>query len=235
MVKPLLLSMLAVVGVVGCQKKAPEPASAPDVNPVEVSLQVAAVTPATVRAGKIMSGTVMGSGFAPQSKVMLGPSEATVTYRSENELLISAPGLPVGVHDVVVTNPDGAEAKLRAGLTVEQAVDLSKCGYVVIYFDTDQSSLTAEARRLLSSLTGCFSSTTSPIDISGHADARGTTDYNLALGQRRARAVEQQLGQLGVPMSRVSTTSWGEERPAKRGWGETIWAQNRRVELTIAQ
>lgn len=177
----------------------------------------------------------MGSGFTPQSRVTLGPSPATVTFRSANELLISSPALPVGNHDVVVTNPDGSEARLRSGLTVEAAVDLSKCGYVVIYFETDQSSLTQAAKTLLSGLGDCLSSTGSPIDIAGHADERGTTDYNLALGQRRARAVEQHIGQLGVPMSRVSTTSWGEERPAKTGWGEAVWAQNRRVELTIAQ
>ncbi len=230
-----LLSLLVVMGAIACQKKAPEPASLPDVNPVEVDLQVASVAPATVRAGKILSGTVLGSGFVPQSKVTLGPAQATVTFRSENELLISAPGLPVGVHDVVVRNPEGAEAVLRSGLTVEDAVDLSKCGYVVIYFDTDQSTLTPEARQLLTSLSECFSSTQAPIDIAGHADARGTTDYNLALGHRRARSVESLVGQLGVPLSRVSTTSWGEERPAKSGWGEAIWAQNRRVELTIAQ
>ena len=227
---------LVVVGLLGCQKKVPEPASAPPpVNAVEVALQVAAVSPSTVRANNVMSGTVMGSGFAPGASVMLGPAQATVTYRSENELLISAPGLPVGSHDVVVSNPDGTEARLRAGLTVEEAVDLSRCGYVVIYFDTDQSALTTSARSLLDGLGDCLGSTSAPIDIAGHADERGTTDYNLALGQRRARAVEQHLGQLGVPLSRVSSTSWGEERPAKRGWGEAVWAQNRRVELTIAQ
>jgi len=232
--KTFSMLLLALVGLVGCAKQAPEPLSAP-INEVEVTLQVAAIAPATVRAGKFLSGTVMGSGFTPRSRVQLGPAEATVTYRSDNELLISAPALPVGLHDVVVTNPDGAEARLRAGLTVEDAVDLSKCGYVVIYFETDRSAITSEARSLLTSLGDCFASTSSPIDIAGHADERGTTDYNLALGQGRARAVQQLLGQLGVPESRTSVTSWGEERPAKRGWGEAVWAQNRRVELTIAK
>lgn len=233
--KPYLLLSLVWGGLLGCQKKAPDPASSGQINAVDVSLQIAAVTPSTVRAGKVLSGTVMGSGFTPQSSVRLGPSQATVTFRSANELLISSPALPVGQHDVIVTNPDGTQAALRAGINVEPAVDLSQCGYVVIYFDTDQSSLTPAARQLLSGLSDCLSSTNAPIDIAGHADERGTTDYNLALGQRRARAVEQTITQLGVPMSRVSTTSWGEERPAKRGWGEAVWAQNRRVELTIAQ
>lgn len=234
--KPHLLLSLVVVGSIGCQKKAPDPASVPPpVNAVEVGLQVAAVLPSSVPAGKLISGTVMGSGFTPQSSVRLGSTPATVSFRSANELLISSPALPVGQHDVLVTNPNGVQASLRAGITVESAVDLSQCGYVVIYFETDRSTLTASAKQLLSNLSGCLSSTNAPIDVAGHADARGTTDYNLALGQRRARSVEQQLTQLGVPLSRMSTTSWGEERPAQKGWGERVWAQNRRVELTIAQ
>ena len=73
------------------------------------------------------------------------------------------------------------------------------------------------------------------IQIEGHCDERGTVDYNLALGQRRSDSVKQYLVGAGVASSRVSTTTYGEERPVDRSHNETAWAKNRRAELIATE
>ena len=67
--------------------------------------------------------------------------------------------------------------------------------------------------------------------VEGHCDERGTNEYNLALGERRARAAKSYLVDLGVPASRVATASYGEERPVVKGHNEQAWAKNRRDEF----
>lgn len=71
------------------------------------------------------------------------------------------------------------------------------------------------------------------ISIEGHCDERGTREYNLALGERRSNAVKNYLIALGVPASRMSTISYGKERPAVVGNGESTWSQNRRGVLRV--
>ena len=72
------------------------------------------------------------------------------------------------------------------------------------------------------------------ITIEGHADERGTTEYNLALGDRRANAVRNYLMALGVDQERILTISYGEERPADPGHDDSAWGQNRRAVTTVA-
>ena len=69
--------------------------------------------------------------------------------------------------------------------------------------------------------------------IEGHCDDRGTTEYNLELGARRAKSVRDHLGRLGVDTSMLETISYGEERPASEGSGESAWSQNRRAEFRL--
>jgi peptidoglycan-associated lipoprotein len=71
------------------------------------------------------------------------------------------------------------------------------------------------------------------VRIEGHCDERGTVEYNLALGDRRARAAKEQLVSLGVPAGRLRTISYGKERPSDPGHGEAAWAQNRRAEFVF--
>jgi peptidoglycan-associated lipoprotein len=81
----------------------------------------------------------------------------------------------------------------------------------------------------------CYQSAAGSIKVEGHADERGTVDYNLALGQRRADTVKSHLVGSGVATSRVSTMSYGEERPAASGHNESAWSQNRRADLTASE
>lgn len=71
------------------------------------------------------------------------------------------------------------------------------------------------------------------VEVQGHADERGTVDYNVALGQRRAEAIRTYMTAMGVAPARLKTVSYGEERPIATGHGEVAWAQNRRAEFRI--
>ena len=98
-----------------------------------------------------------------------------------------------------------------------------------VYFDYDKSDLSGESQDTVEKLVAWMQ--THPdvtLTLEGHADERGTREYNLALGERRANAVRSYMVALGVPDSRLTTISFGKERPAVLGSNEAAWAQNRR-------
>jgi peptidoglycan-associated lipoprotein len=103
-----------------------------------------------------------------------------------------------------------------------------------IFFEYDKATLMPEAREKLA-INGKWLRLNSDIviTIEGHCDERGTNGYNLALGDRRAESVRTFLVDLGVDSSRLTTVSYGEERPLDRGNGESAWAKNRRAHFLI--
>ncbi len=103
-----------------------------------------------------------------------------------------------------------------------------------VHFDFDQADLRAEDKVLLDAKVPILQASSAvTIRISGHTDERGSDEYNLALGQRRAAAVKAYLVQHGVSDSRIETVSYGEERPTAQGADEGAWSQNRRAEFEI--
>jgi peptidoglycan-associated lipoprotein len=108
-------------------------------------------------------------------------------------------------------------------------------GQDTIYFDTDQYNIdSADAAALQSQAQWLMRYPAKRATIEGHADERGTREYNLALGERRANAAKNYLASLGIDASRVTTVSYGKERPVALGSDEQSWAQNRRaVTVTI--
>jgi peptidoglycan-associated lipoprotein len=100
-----------------------------------------------------------------------------------------------------------------------------------IYFAYDSAVLDEVARRALDAQADALRRTDLRIVIEGHADERGTEEYNLALGEQRAAAVRKYLRQAGVDESRVVTVTFGEERPADPSSGEEAFARNRRAEI----
>ena len=99
-----------------------------------------------------------------------------------------------------------------------------------VFFELDSSSLTAEGRQTLSVQADFLRANPAQrIVIEGHADERGTREYNLALGDRRATAAKTYLVALGISPDRIETISYGKERPAVLGSDEAAWAQNRRA------
>lgn len=99
-----------------------------------------------------------------------------------------------------------------------------------VYFDTDSSSLSTTAQDTLAKQAAWLRAYPSVnITVEGHADERGTREYNLALGDRRANAAKNYLVSQGVSAGRVNTISYGKERPVALGSNEEAWAQNRRA------
>ena len=101
-----------------------------------------------------------------------------------------------------------------------------------VFFETDSAALTVTARTTLDrQAQWLIRYPNHPVTIEGHADERGTREYNLALGERRANAVRAYLVAQGAARSQIEVISYGEEKPANSGHNETAWAQNRRVEI----
>ena len=103
-----------------------------------------------------------------------------------------------------------------------------------VFFDFDSSELTPDSRETVDRLSVWLNNNPGvTLTVQGHADERGTTEYNLALGERRASAVRDYLIALGVSSGRLSTISYGEEVPAVTGQGEWAWSQNRRGQFQV--
>jgi peptidoglycan-associated lipoprotein len=104
----------------------------------------------------------------------------------------------------------------------------------VIYFDLDESALADESRSALEAKAPVLLRHPSlRIRITGHADERGSDEYNLALGLRRAAEAKRYLAALGIPEDRIEIVTLGEERPAVQGHSEEAWALNRRAEFEV--
>jgi peptidoglycan-associated lipoprotein len=103
-----------------------------------------------------------------------------------------------------------------------------------VFFEFDSANLSAEGKASLEANARIMTDYTDiKLEIQGHADERGTTEYNIALGQKRADAVVRYLLANGVSSSRVKSVSYGEERPLDGRSAETAWSQNRRAEFVI--
>jgi len=98
-----------------------------------------------------------------------------------------------------------------------------------VFFDFDKSDIKPEGQKTLEKQAAWLKKYPNvTVTVEGHCDDRGTREYNLALGERRAAAVKKALVALGIPANRISTISYGKERPAVVGDNEAAWAQNRR-------
>ena len=133
--------------------------------------------------------------------------------------------------DVPVTDPNagapqpGSQAHFVANISSDR-----------IFFDTDQSEVDGEDQATLQSqATYLRQYPQVRVTIEGHADERGTREYNLALGERRANAAKNYLASLGIDAGRISTISYGKERPEATGSDETSWARNRRAVTVTVQ
>jgi peptidoglycan-associated lipoprotein len=104
-----------------------------------------------------------------------------------------------------------------------------------VYFAFDDYTLDSEAQGQLNRLADYLKASTSAIvQIEGHCDERGSIEYNLALGERRAQSVKNYLVQLGVDTGRLTTISYGEEKPVQDGHDEGAWTKNRRAEFAVS-
>lgn len=125
-----------------------------------------------------------------------------------------------------------AAARAEPELTAEEMREQEMLQMTVFYFDFDKSDLKPEAREaLVYHANRLKANPNMTVRLEGHADERGTREYNLALGERRAQSVQRYLQVQGVSSSQMETISYGEERPVASGTSESAYARNRRVEL----
>jgi len=105
-----------------------------------------------------------------------------------------------------------------------------------IHFEYDQATLTDQARAILDRHSAWLKAhPTAKVMVEGHCDERGTVEYNLALGDRRARAARDYLASVGVSGEMLRTTSYGKERPLDTASTEAAWARNRRAHFTVSR
>ena len=102
-----------------------------------------------------------------------------------------------------------------------------------VFFDYDSADLDSDAQELLQDQVAWIKQYNASVTIEGHCDERGTREYNLALGEKRAQAVKNFLISMGIMPSQVSTISYGKERPAVVGSNDGAWSQNRRSVTTV--
>ena len=121
----------------------------------------------------------------------------------------------------------------KEAATKQAKTDIKIDGYLS-YFDYDSAVLSQQTLSGLLSVADYLKSNPAvQILIEGHCDERGTRDYNIALGHKRAEAVRKQLARMGVDPQRITTKSFGKERPAMRGASPEAWAKNRRTIIRI--
>jgi peptidoglycan-associated lipoprotein len=227
------LLLLAPLLLAGKCKKPPdeEKKDAVDLPPPSMKLQVAGIDPAFAPAGRSLEADVYGGGFERGARVLLSGTDAErVDVTDDATIHIQVPPLPSGFYDVTVLNQDGGRATLRKGLTLTEPRG-EACRRLTVRFDFDSSLLAGDVRSELDTAAACLRNSTAAVRIEGHCDERGTTEYNVALGQRRAEAVQRYLVGQGVSPARMTAVSWGEERPVDRSGSPQALAQNRRVEL----
>ncbi len=103
-----------------------------------------------------------------------------------------------------------------------------------VFFDYDAAALSSESQAALDGNGRLLLDNASvSVEVQGHCDERGTVEYNLSLGDRRAQSARDYLVRYGVPAARVTTVSYGEERPFSTGADEAAWAQNRRAHFVV--
>jgi len=130
--------------------------------------------------------------------------------------------------------PESGNLPPKADSTLRDGGAGSEGRLLTAYFDYDESGLRADAKSALRQNADVLCTRTNArVELQGNCDERGTDEYNMALGKRRAEAARRYLADLGVADSRMTTVSFGEENPAVQGGSEAAWAKNRRVDFVL--
>jgi peptidoglycan-associated lipoprotein len=231
----LVAALAAVVSIAGCAKKAAAPPPAPPAPPPAaarptVTLQA---SPTTVNKGE--SATLSWNStdatelsIAPEVGAVTAQGSTKVTPSDSTTYTITAtgPGGSTSATASVTVNAPPAPAPAPVGPSVDE---LFLREVRDAYFDLDKADIRADARPALSKTADFLKNYPQlKVTIEGHCDERGSTEYNLSLGDRRASAVKQYLISLGIGADRISTVSYGKEKPFCMESNESCWQQNRR-------
>ncbi len=243
--KALLCCLFSLVLLVaGCAKKVAAPSPAPPAPPVPpparptVTLQASSTF---IQKGETVT---LSWSSTNATQLTLGPGVGTVAPEGSTRVTPQASA----TYTITATGPGGS-ADASARITVaapppppppapptETMEEMFRKNVFDAFFDYDKSDVRPDARDALSR-TGQFLRSNSQIKVTieGHCDERGSTEYNLGLGERRAQAVRQFLIQLGVAPERMETVSYGKEKPFCTASNEACWQQNRRGHFVPAR
>jgi peptidoglycan-associated lipoprotein len=231
----LLLTVAAAVFTFGCGKKkvaappqqaaAPPPAATPT-----VTLQA---SPAAINKG---DSSTLSWNSTDATKLSIAPEVGDVTAQGSTKvtpsdsttytITASGPGGSASATAIVTVNAPPPPVEQPKGPTDDERW---RAGVLDAYFDYDKADIRPDARTALSKTADFLKSNPQfKATIEGHCDERGSTEYNLGLGDRRASAVKQYLVSLGVSADRLTTVSFGKEKPFCMESNEACWQQNRR-------
>ena len=231
------LALFVVLTTACPPKQKPPPQPDPTPAPEEAPVAVDDLVPDRTSEGRAVTVTVEGRGFEEGMDVFIGKTAARgLDVQSDSEFTFRATeDMAPGTYDVRIVRADGEQALARDVFTVNPRVDADgDCTLKTVLFEFNESSLSVEARTLISDNARCIEKRGfKTVRLEGHAEERGSTIYNLSLGQRRAESVRSYLLNVGVGNSELVTLSYGEEKPAVSGFGESAWRQNRRVEFAL--
>ncbi len=163
------------------------------------------------------------------AKQLPPPSETAMPKETARETV--KPGKKVE-KEVVKETVEQKEAQLQGSVTSAKAEELSV--FKDALFDYNKYNIRDDARPVLDAIASYLKKNGKvTVIIEGHCDERGTNEYNLALGEKRANAAKGYLVSLGIPSSRMSTVTYGEEKPLCTGQNETCWQKNRRAHFIV--
>ncbi len=170
----------------------------------------------------LAAALVLSSGCAKKKPAQLPPAPES--------------GAGIGAEGAGAGAGSGAGTVGGAALPGSRADFLQNVTADRVYFATDSHTIDPEARAVLDTQAAWLQRNSGVrVTIEGHADERGTREYNLALGDRRANSAKNYLASRGIAESRMTTISWGKERPDAVGSDESAWARNRRAVTVIPQ
>jgi peptidoglycan-associated lipoprotein len=226
-----------VLLVNGCHKK-PVTASTPQPSPPVATKPTASLTAdrASVSKGESVNlawstTDALKASITPEVGTVAARGSTSVTPSTSTTYILTASGAG-----------GNAESSVRISVTVPPAAETHKLSFDELflkdirdaYFDYDSAAIRPDTREALQKSADFLRNYPSAhVAVEGHCDERGSTEYNLALGQRRANSVKQYLVSLGIPADQVVTTSWGKEKPFCAELNESCWQQNRRGHFAL--
>ena len=234
----VLLVSFAVLAlnVVGCHKK-PVAATAPPTPPPAASKPTASLTADRVSVNKGES-VKLSWNTTDAAKVSLAPEVGAVNPQGSTSVTPSAST----TYTLTASGEGGTtESSVRISVSALASTETRNPSLEELflkdmrdaYFDYDSAAIRPDAREALQRSADFLKNYPSAhVTVEGHCDERGSTEYNIALGDRRSNAVKQYLISLGVPTNQVLTTSWGKEKPFCAQANEACWQQNRRGHFT---
>jgi len=236
-----IVVLIIVAG--GCKKKVSSLPPAPPPRPPSAQPTVTmAATPGTVDPGQTVtlswsSANATDLDIAPGvGKVATqGSTPVTPTASTTYTITATGPGGSATATAHVNVNTSGGGNTETPAPVSSNVTDMFNQSVKDIYFDLDKSEISSESRNILTKDAEFLRSYPQVrISLEGHCDERGSTEYNLGLGQRRAEAAKNYMVSLGISADRIETVSWGKERPFCSVHDESCWHQNRRAHFVMA-